>query len=109
MARLARRWFRRCEDAASTAEYAALLGVLVVALVLVVSQLRGAVGDTFGRTTSRLSSVDAGAGSGAAGAGTSGSGTTGAGTPGNNGNGNGNANGSDKDKDKDKDKGKPNG
>ncbi|WP_411278900.1 hypothetical protein [Gemmatimonas sp.] len=88
--------FAREDDAASLAEYALLLGVVAVALLVVLSQFSGAVSNLFARTTNSFSQVSADAGaSGGAGGGGQGTGTgTGTGTGGNGGSrgNNGNAN-----------------
>ena len=58
-ARLPRRLLRQVEGA-SMAEYALLLGVIVIVLVVVISRFSGEVGGLFSRTNVALSSTDAG-------------------------------------------------
>jgi pilus assembly protein Flp/PilA len=102
------------DEGASLSEYAILLGVLALALVLVITQFRGAIGNAFERSTNSLASANASAGS--QGDASAGGGGAAGGSTGNNGGGQGNGNGqgnqdgkdngNDKKQDKDKDKGK---
>jgi pilus assembly protein Flp/PilA len=51
------RRFVREEEGASLAEYALLLGVITVALILVITQFRDAIANIFTRTTNTLNSA----------------------------------------------------
>jgi pilus assembly protein Flp/PilA len=70
------------DEGASLAEYALLLGVLAIALVLVIGQFKDSIGNTFSRTTSVIATTGDGAGAGA-GAGTGGGAGGSGGGPGN--------------------------
>lgn len=98
------RRFRRHSDAASLGEYALLLGVISVALIVVISQFKDSIGNSITRATTTLSSAETGTsetpggttpgetpggGQGNSGQGNGGQGNGGQGNNGQNGRGNG--------------------